>query len=196
MRRIHVPAGIWAITVIALLVGLGLLALAQWSRPLLAAHQAVGQNLPDQALELFGQAESRFDKVPAAKQLLPKAYDGSVSNQLAMDYRLQQYDVLLEKASTSPPVAATHFWAGCALLAKGNVEEQPEARVGWLTRAEQEFKSALALEPDDWDTKYNLELTHRLLAALRKEPKTPPKQMLKLLRPQPKSSVEPTRRVG
>ena len=55
---------------------------------------------------------------------------------------------------------------------------------------------ALELAPNDWDTRYNYELTRRLLAELRKQPKTPPKQMMQLLRPQPKTGNQPAKRIG
>jgi hypothetical protein len=100
------------------------------------------------------------------------------------------------RSTTSPSIAPVHFWAGSALFVKARDEEDPEIRLGWLGRAAEEFRKALELTPDDWDTKYNYELTSRLLDELRKQPKTPPKQMLQLLRPEPKTGGRPPRRVG
>ena len=75
------------------------------------------------------------------------------------------------------------------------MEEKPEAMLGWLTRAEEELHKAVEAAPTDWDTKYDFELTTRLAAALRKQPKTPPKQLMQLLRP-PSTSGKPAKRVG
>jgi hypothetical protein len=36
----------------------------------------------------------------------------------------------------------------------------------------------------------------RLAAALRKQPQTPPRQLMQLLRPQPKPGARPVKRVG
>ena len=54
----------------------------------------------------------------------------------------------------------------------------------------------LELEPQNWDAIYNYELTKRLFEELRKKPKTPPKQLLELLRPQPKEGNKPVKRIG
>ncbi len=91
--------------------------------------------------------------------------------------------------------AAARFWSGSALFARAVAQTEKEAMVAWLGRAKEEFRSALELVPSDWDTKYNLELTERLLAELRDKP-TPPDQILELLRPKPKEGQPPSRPVG
>lgn len=196
MRRIVLPALMWFVAVVSLLAGGGLVAFSRWAQPLAqAAHDADTGNV-EKAMQGFADSEARFDRLPAAKQFLPEGYDASVANQLAIRYKLGQYDELLEKAATAASTSATHFWAGCALFVKGRDEQQPEARIGWLSRAEAEFKNALELDPADWNTKYNYELTRKLLDELRKQPKTPPKQLMQLLRPQPKAGGQPAKRVG
>jgi hypothetical protein len=187
---------LWFLAVLALVSGIALVAIGQWHRPLLEAEQEADQGRVETALAGYAESERRFERLPTLKQFAPAGHGASVGNQLALMYKLGRYDDLLEKASTSPPMHATHFWAGCALFQKARVEEQPEARIGWLSRSEQEFRSALELDRTDWDTKYNYELTKRLLQELRKQPKTPPKQLLQLLRPQPRAGGEPTKRVG
>jgi hypothetical protein len=187
---------LWLLSVLALVCGMGLVALAVWSQPLAEARKAADAGRLQEALERYAASEARFDRLPLTKELLPAAYRGSVATQLWIQYQLEQYDELLEKAAASPSIAPVHFWAGCALFAKARNEETAEARLAWLGRAADEFRTALERTPDDWDTKYNYELTRRLLEELRKQPKTPPKQMLQLLRPEPKASGRPGRRVG
>ena len=68
-------------------------------------------------------------------------------------------------------------------------------RLGWLTRAEEELRKAVEDAPDDWDTKYDFELTTRVSAELRKQPNTPPKQLMQLLRP-PTPGAKTPRRTG
>src|SRR5439155_279360 len=60
------------------------------------------------------------------------------------------------------------------------------------TRPAADADAALA----DWDTKFDFEMVTRLAAELRKQPKTPPNQLMQLLRPQPKPGAKPVRRVG
>jgi tetratricopeptide (TPR) repeat protein len=196
LKRSAVSPAVWFFSVLALSSGLGLVAVSAWSRPIAEARRAADEGRLDHALQQYAAAEARFDRVPFTKQVLPAAYHGTVANQLLLQYRLEKYDDLLEKAATSPSIAPVHFWAGSALFVKARDEEDPEIRLGWLGRAAEEFRKALELTPDDWDTKYNYELTSRLLDELRKQPKTPPKQMLQLLRPEPKTGGRPPRRVG
>jgi tetratricopeptide (TPR) repeat protein len=184
------------VSVLALISGAGLVALSAWSRPIADGRQAADGGRLEQAIEHYARGEARFDRLPFTKQLLPAAYHGAIVNQLSLQYRLRNYDDLIEKAASSPSIAPVHFWAGSALFSKAREEEDSDIRLGWLGRAAEEFRKALELDPDDWDTKYNYELTSRLLDELRKQPKTPPKQMLQLLRPEPKTGGRPPRRVG
>lgn len=196
MPRTVMPSVLWLLAVLAFVCGVVLVGAVQWSRPLDAGERQLRDGNLDAALAQYAASEARFDRLPVTKQIMTRAYLGAISNQLWVHYQLRQYDALIEKAAVSPPTAATRFWAGCALFQKGTKEEESEARIGWLSRAEEEFRSALALEPGDWDTKFNYELTRRLLAELRKQPKTPPTQLLQLLRPEPKAGAQPGRRVG
>ncbi len=119
-----------------------------------------------------------------------------IENELWVLYRLGRYDETIEKADRAPDGSAPHFWSGCAFFEKAVAEEKPEARLGWMSRAEEELRRAVESTPDDWDTKYDFELVTRLAAELRKQPKTPPNQLMQLLRPQPKAGAKPAKRVG
>jgi tetratricopeptide (TPR) repeat protein len=182
--------------VFVLLAGAAAVVYARWTDPIAEGDRAVENAQLDLALAAYARAEARFDRVAAAKQLLTNEYDRTIENQLWALYRLGRYDDLIEKADRSPDGASPHFWAGCALFEKAVAEDQPEARLGWLSRAEEELRRAIDSMPDDWDTKYDFELVTRLAAELRKQPKTPPNQLMQLLRPQPKAGAKPARRVG
>lgn len=176
--------------------GAALVAAGAWLRPLAEAERELREGRLEAALERFAAAQARFERMPVAQQALPAAYAASQANQFAALYRLGRYDELIEKAAGAPPLAAIRFWSGCALFVKAREEQQPEARLNWLSRSVEEFRKALEQEPDDWDAKFNYELSERLLAQLRKQPKTPPSEMLQLLRPKPKEGKPPTRRTG
>lgn len=184
-----------ALALFALVAGLAALGYARWTREVTAADAALARGDVGAALIAYAAAERRFDRLPAAKQVFRAEYERLISNQLWALYDAQRFDNTIDKASDAPEGAAPHFWTGCALFAKAGREEDAEARLGWLTRAEDEFRRALASAPDDWDTKVNFELTTRVLADLRKQPKAPPPQLLQLLRPPP-VSTRPPRRVG
>lgn len=182
--------------VLLLAAGLAALGYARWTAPVSAGDQAVAAGQWDRALAAYAVAEARFDRLPALKQFIAPEYNRIAANQLTALYRLHRYDELIERAERAPDGAAPHFWSGLACFAKGRAETKPEALLGWLSRAEEELRRAAETAPADWDTKYNLELVSRVASELRKQPKTPPGQLMQLLRPQAKPSGTPGRRVG
>ena len=185
-----------AAAVLALLAGAAAVAYARWTDPIADGDRAVADGRVAVALAAYARAEQRFDRIAPAKQLFVREYDRTVENQLWALYRLGRYDETIEKADRAPEGANPHFWAGCAFFEKAVAEEKPDARLGWMSRAEEELRRAVEAAPDDWDTKYDFELVTRLAAELRKQPKTPPNQLMQLLRPQPKLGAKPARRVG
>jgi len=182
--------------VLVLLAGAAALAYARWADPVAEADRALADGQLEHALAAYARAEARFDRVGAAKRLFAADYDRVVANQLWLLYRLGRYDDAIDKADRAADGAAPHFWSGCAFFAKARAEEKPEARLGWMSRSEEELRRAVEAAPADWDTKYDFELVTRLAAELRKQPKTPPNQLMQLLRPQPKTGAKPARRVG
>ena len=185
-----------ALMVLLLLAGGAAIAYARWSGPAADGDAALARGDLERALVEYAAAEARFDRIAASKQLFPSEYDRVVANQLWVLYRLQRYDDAIEKAERAPESASPHFWAACAFFEKARAEEKAEPRLGWLSRAEEEFHRAVEAAPGDFDTKYDFELTTRLAAELRKQPKTPPNQLMQLLRPQPKAGAKPVKRVG
>jgi hypothetical protein len=181
--------------VFAVLLGLGVIAYARLARPLTEAEEALARDEPDRALAAYADAEARIKRFPFFERIFAKDYARATYNQMALLYRQGAYDAVLAKAESSPESASPRFWTGCALFSLAMAEETPEARLVGLSRAEEEFKRALDASPDDWDTKYNYEVTARLAAELRRQPKLEPDTLLQLLRPEPKQS-QPTRRTG
>jgi tetratricopeptide (TPR) repeat protein len=187
---------VWTVAAIALAAGLALAWFASWQRPMTEGERAAAAGDWPQALERYTAAEARFNDWPVTQKIFPATYRATVANQLAAQFRLGNLDAVLEKADQAPATAASHFWTGSALFAKSQAEQNADTRLSWLGRAADEFKAALELEPDRWDVIYNYELTKRLFDELKKKPKTPPKQMLELLRPQPKEGPRPVKKAG
>jgi tetratricopeptide (TPR) repeat protein len=195
-RRRIAPAWLWTAAIVTLAAGAGLFWFSGWRAPIVEGDAAAASGDWTRALERYAAAEARFNEWPVAQRLFPTTYRASLANQLAAQYRLGSLDAVLEKAETIPASGETHFWVGSALFEKSKAEENADARLGLLGRATDEFKAALELRPDDWNRIYNYELARRLFDELRKKPKTPPKQLLELLRPQPKEGNKPVKRVG
>jgi hypothetical protein len=195
-RRRAGRALVWTAAAIALAAGLALAWFAAWQQPMTEGERAAAAGDWPQALARYTAAEARFNDWPVTQKIFPATYRATVANQLAAQFRIGNLDAVLEKADQAPATAASHFWAGSALFAKSQAEQNAETRLGWIGRAADEFKAALELEPDSWDVIYNYELTRRLFDELKKKPKTPPRQMLELLRPQPKEGPRPVKKAG
>ena len=183
-----------ALLILALLTGGLLLAYAQWTRVASDADAALSEGQLDRALAGYAASEGRFDRWPVTKQLFAADYYRVVANQLWVLYRLGRYNETIDKAEQAPEGPMPHFWSGCAFFRKALGETKPEARLGWLSRAEDELRRAVEATPNDWDTKVDFELAARLAAELRKQPRTPPAQLMELLRPPPPAKA--ARRVG
>lgn len=180
---------------ILLLAGVALIGYARWTGPLAQADAAIAGGRYDEAIPAYQLAEAHFDAVPALKHLLPIEHTRAMDGHLFALYHLERYDEVIDLAQKAPAAAQPNFWSACAFFQKAIVEEAPEARLAWLSRAEEEFRKAIEAAPEDWDTKFDYELTTRLASALRKQPNTPPKQMMQLLRP-PTAGAKPPRRIG
>jgi len=190
-----VRAFVSTVAVLLLVSGAALVGYARWTSPLGAANAALADGRFEEATARYQIAEARFDALPAAKQIVPVEYTRAVGNHLLALYRLKRYDEVIDLAQKAPAAALPSFWSACAFFQKATVEAAPEVRLGWLSRAEEEFRKAIEAAPDDWDTKYDFELTTRLASELRKQPNTPPKQLMQLLRP-PTAGAKPARRTG
>ena len=175
--------------------GICLIFLSVWMSPYHEAMAGMKSGNLDESLELFRKAENRFESFPVIKQFFPEAYEESVSNQFYILYTTERYDDLLEKSATSPLLADVHFWTGNTLFRRAGKLTDPQEQVAWLERASEEFLNMLKLEPDNWNAKFNFELTNRLIDELKEEKETPP-QMLEILRPRPRPGEQPFRQTG
>lgn len=196
MRRLLHAPGFRILGGLSFLCGLALLAASSWLAPLRRADAALQAGDHRAALAAAGEAEARFEALPLAGRLLPDAHAASQSHQLMALYRLGEHDALLEKAAAGLDRAPARFWAGCVHFTRAAGEKDEQAKIAALTRAGEEFRKAVDLAPGFWDAKHNFELAERLLAQLREPPKTPPKQQLLLLRPQPREGGRALRRIG
>lgn len=185
-----------ALCLVLLVAGVAAVSYARWSRFIDDGDAALARGDAQTALAAYARAADRFDAHPMLREMFTRDYARIAAARLALQYRLQRYDAVLADAERAPAAAAPHFWAGLALFAKSRSDERPEDQNAALMRAEDELRQAVEAAPADWDAKYDFELVTRLAAALRKQPHTPPDELMQLLRPQPRAGTKPPRRVG
>jgi hypothetical protein len=193
-RILKIPA-VWFVMSVTFLCGLSFILLSLWLNPYMDAQQAFEHESYNESLEDFDRAEQRFESFGFAKLFLPDVYSATLQNQFYILYQLGEYDALLEKSSSSPVMAPIHYWAGCALFRRASEFNEPQEQIAWLQRASEEFLSVLKFEPENWDAKYNYELTNRLIDSLKNEDESPP-QVLEILRPRPRQGEQPFRQTG
>jgi len=196
VRRLLDSFAFWGLMILTLICGIGLVIFSVWISPLAKGDRAFAEGEFDTALEQYGVAEARFNSFRIAQRLLPDAYIASQANQFHILFHLADYDTLLEKTSSESAQVAANFWIGSASFNLAIEQTEPDAKIVWLERAVEEFRSALELAPDSWDIKYNYELSERLLAELREEAEPPPAELPELLRPQPQEGEIPFQPFG
>ena len=176
--------------------GCAMITYARWTQPIADADAAMTAGDVGRALESYAVAEKRFDAMPPLKRLLSSEYDRVIANQLRLLFHTDRNLETIDKAARAPEGANPHFWAGAACFEQGRAEADPSARLAWFGRAQQELIKALDAAPDDWDTKFDLELALRVTWELRRRPQTPPGELMHLLRPDPKPGSVPPKRAG
>jgi hypothetical protein len=183
-RFVIVPA------TVATVVGVLLLILSFWLRPIAAGERAMAAGDLDRALQQYSAGRRWLQWVPMLGTLFPGLNERVLSNELSLQYALRRYDRIIEATAGGTESASTSFWAGCALFDKALVEVEPEKRVEMMSRAHDAFRRTLELQPDDWDAKFNYELSGRLSHILREQPRLSAQEMIRILRDRgPKDSA-------
>lgn len=177
--------------VVGVCVGVALVMAGRWCGPMVAAQRAFEEGRVQEALVGYRTAEQRLTG-SLIKRAMPSLYDTAVSNELAIMYSLKQFDDVIAKAGTIGTPAA-RFWAGCALFAKADYDISDKNRLNWMAQAQQEFRTAIEGAPDDFDARFNFELTARLIAAMKQDPTVERPKDLQLLTP---SSAQAPRKIS
>jgi len=175
-RLVIVPA------IAAIALGLVLSSIGFWLRPIAAAEKATAAGDLDRGVQQYSAGRRRLQSIPILSNLFPGLDEVVTGNELSLQYALRRYDRILEATSGEGGGAAASFWAGCALFDRALVEVEPEKRVDMMSRAHDAFKRTLELAPDDWDAKFNYELSGRLRNILREQPDVTAQEMIRILR--------------
>jgi hypothetical protein len=194
----------FAVSVLALAVvaaSFALLSYSRWAYEITKGNRAL-------AAEDYPAAERAYSAAAAsALTNVRSTWRRLVFNRARSLYAMREYDAMermLEAATARVPALAEdpeyHFWMGNVQYRKAIAETDKDALRAALERASDSFRLGLASAPDDWDLKYNYELTARLLAGMRnkKDDKTEKLKRgeMKILREDSEKSKEPQQKLS
>jgi hypothetical protein len=176
IRRFTRQIAIAAAGLALLLVSLALLSYARWVREVAEGNRAMANEDYAEAERTYADAAGRAERSVLPFSLLRSPYRRLVFNRARALYAARKGDDLLlhmleAEASRIPSLADDseyHFWIGAVQYRKAISQNDKQAVRAGLQRAADSFRRALAAAPDDWDAKYNYEITARRLESMRK----------------------------
>jgi tetratricopeptide (TPR) repeat protein len=155
----------------ALIFAAAALGYGWWLLKFEEGNRAVERGELEEARRIYEQASIPFERVPFAAQLLRRDFAKLRFNQVRLAYREGDpeaaLEILEEAAGRSPAIKDTaefSFWVGNLIFRRALQTADPADAVELLKQALSEYQRGLVAQPDDWDLKYNFELTKTLLS--------------------------------
>lgn len=155
-----------------LVASLPLLYYGLWIRQFHQANEAFQRGDYQQAKGYHHDAEVMLDRFQFLKHLpkLKEDYQRLVLNQVKILYAEGRYDEVLKNLEESLKKAKYldfssefHFWAGNALFRQAIFKQEEKKVLEGMQLAMGEYQRGLELAPEDWDLKYNYELTKKMI---------------------------------
>ena len=168
-RKVALRLGIGIAALLLLTISLSLISYASWVRGIENGNRALANGD-------IAAARQAYD-VAARRDIAPRSpgYRQLVFNRARALYESNQDDELtrmLEAEVMRAPFLAGdseyHFWMGNVQFRRALAQKDKQALQAGLQQAVESYRRSLIAAPDDWDAKYNYELTSRLLDGMRK----------------------------
>jgi len=163
------------VAVLLLAASTALLTYARWLRLISDGNQALAAGDIPAARQAYQAATRRLDQFGFLRQVGGPGYRQLIFNQARALYAAKEDEALtrlLENESTRTPGLSDesefHFWTGAVQFRHGLTLKDKQALQTNLQQTGESFRLALMAAPNDWDVKYNYELTMRLLDNMRK----------------------------
>lgn len=190
-----------------LIASVVLLSYARWLQGISKGNQALAVADVATAQRAYESAARQIGFLPSPGKVLPAGYRELVFNRARTLYAQQGDDVLARfletEAARSPQLSEDseyHYWIGNTQFRKAISQKDKQQRQSGLQQAAESYRRALMTSPDDWDAKYNYELSTRLLEGLRKGKQDNLEKMkrgqMKLLREDNETKKEQQRQVA
>jgi tetratricopeptide (TPR) repeat protein len=168
----------------------------QMSRGVTAAQQGELET----AAAIFESVERPFRAVPWLPRILQSDYQKLIFDQAKVLFPQQDPQIIFDKfeeaVRNSPTIrdrGEFAFWMGNLLIRRAVASQDGEELLNYLKSALAEYQRGLALAPEDWDLKYNYELTKRTFAQQEQAVKAKGekvKSILDTIRPRQKQKQE------
>jgi hypothetical protein len=196
----------WTVWMLVLLISLTLFTYAWLNFELDRAKTAFDQGDLERALTTYARIEQPFQSLPWLAHVFVDEHKQASLNQVAILYSQRKNADALSKLEELPAYAPGlvdsadyGFWMGNVLFRQALESKDSETVANSLKSAMSEYQRGLAMEPDDWDLKFNYELVRSILAQPdrdRKAQEQKVKSILDKMRPQEPSrqQVAPEKR--
>jgi tetratricopeptide (TPR) repeat protein len=183
-----------------LIISVALIGYGWMMRQFERAQNAYRQGDSARALEIYGEVDSPFQKLPWMSTLFKDEYEHLNLNEVAILYSQRKYQEALAKLEGLPADAPSlvesgeySFWMGNLLFRQALESKNPETSVNALKGALSEYQKGLVAQPDDWDLKFNYELVRHIFAQQdrnRQQQEQKVKTLIEKMRPQEPSRQE------
>jgi hypothetical protein len=152
-----------------------LISYARWLYRITEANRALAAGDTGAARQVYEASTARLEPFQFLRSPVIPGYRQLVFNQARALYAARQDEALsrmLEAEAARAPFLAEqseyHFWMGNVECRRALAQKDKQALQAGLQRASESYRRALAAAPNDWDAKYNFELTLHLLDSMRK----------------------------
>lgn len=193
---------LWGVSLAVIFtLSVGSLAYAWWLLQIDRGNRASRKGDLETAAAIYQGAEAPFRRLPWLALLLRDDYRRLTFNQIRLLYERGQTDDVTDKleegARRAPFLADSSeysFWLGNLLLRRAIQSRNPEEKLKALNAALEEYEKGLALQPEDWDLKYNYELVKHVLSQ-RGQDKKGAGEKVKSILDRMRPTADPTREV-
>jgi tetratricopeptide (TPR) repeat protein len=186
--------------ILLLVISVTLIGYGWMMRQFERAQNAYRQGDSAQSLEIYGEVDKPFQKLPWMSALFKEEYEHLNLNQVAILYGQRKYQEAFAKLEGLPADAPSvvesseySFWMGNLLFRQALETKNTESSVNALKAALSEYQKGLVAQPDDWDLKFNYELVRNIFAQKdqnRQQQEQKVKTLIEKMRPQEPSRQE------
>jgi hypothetical protein len=163
------------LVVLLLVTSAACLSYSHWVREVTRGNDALATGDLAGAQKHYDTAALRYASLPWGNRIASGVSRKLLFNRVRVLYATNRTDELARlldaEAARRPEIAADseyQFWSGNLQFQRAIAQKEKQQLQNGLQQASESYRRAVAASPEDWDFKYDYELTVRLLDSLRK----------------------------